>query len=62
LSNESKKIKNPAMKRKICRAIFFAELFAEIVSLLQTIWNYPISNFVKIPMEKNNAQVKEKGQ
>jgi|APGre2960657505_1045072.scaffolds.fasta_scaffold06688_9 hypothetical protein len=50
------------MKRKICRAIFFAELFAEIVSLLQTIWNSPISNFVKIPMEKNNAQVKEKGQ
>ena len=50
------------MKRKICRAIFFAELFAEIVSLLKTIWNFHIYNFVKIPMGKNNAQVKEKGQ
>ena len=49
------------MKRKICRAIFFAELFAEIVSLLQTIWNFPISNFVKILMEKNNTQEQEKG-
>ena len=35
------------MKRKICRAIFFAELFSEIVSLLQTIWNLPIPIFEK---------------
>jgi len=44
------------MKRKICRAIFFAELFAEIVSLLQTICNLPIPIFEKSLKANKNKE------